>query len=160
MKPHVEWLVDLQLVERQKRKRETVFVKSDLLGSKQKWRGLLSSDYSRIESSLNSLFMKGYKLPLEDEIDDYVKYSYLLLEAQRNQFAGDYVSVSTLLDVAQLLMILGGRLAPRRIIEKDLVNLMDVNRGHISAMEAMTEEIGLGSPVRYGPVRRILSAIP
>jgi hypothetical protein len=153
MKPHVEWLFDLGLLERQEKNREAVFAKSDLLEPKQTWRGLSSSDYSRVESSLNSLFLKGYKLPPKDEIGDYVKYSYRLLETQRNQLAGDYVSASTLLDVAQLLMTLGRRFASRRILEKDLVELMDTNRDRISAMEAMTEDIGLGSPVKYGPLR-------
>lgn len=152
MKPHVEWLVDLGLLDREKRNRETVFVRSDSLEPRRTWSGLLSPDYDHIESCLNLLFLEECKSPLQDEVEDYVKYSYRLLETQRSQLAGDYVSVSTLLDVAQLLMALAHRFAPRRIIEKHIVELIDANRDQISVMEAMTGEKGAGFPMRYGPV--------
>jgi hypothetical protein len=153
MKPHVEWLVDLGLLERQTRTRDSVFVKSTFLETERIPRGLSSSDHKQFELPLSLIFLKGVAPPSEDEIDDYVRYSYRLLETQGNQLAGDYVSVSTLLDGAQLLMTLGGRFARRGVVEKTLVKLMDANRDHISSMEAMTEETGLGSPVQYGPVR-------
>jgi len=153
MKPHLEWLVDLGLLERQGMQREATYVDCGSLRSRQTLRGMLSSHYDRIESSLVELFLRRNKLLPANQIDDYVKYAYTMLEKQGYQLAGEYVSVAALADVAQLLATLSGKFVLRKVVEKQIVDLMDANRDQVSSMEAMTEEIGLGSPIQYGPVR-------